>query len=482
MQLYNTLSRELEDVTATRPPHLGFYACGPTVYDYAHIGHLRKFIMDDVLVRALKRAGFEVQHVQNITDVGHLASDADTGEDKLEKGAKKYGKSVWDVAHEFEDYFWYSMNLVNVRRPDVAPRATDHIPEQLAMVQELERRGYTYVIEDDGVYFDTSKLDDYGKLAQLDVDNLMAGARVEQVTGKRSPTDFALWKFERPGENREMVWESPWHPRSFPGWHIECSAMSMKYLGEQFEIHTGGIDHIPVHHTNEIAQSEAATGKKPFVRLWVHHNFLSVEGEKMSKSLGNFYTVDDVMSRGYEPMALRLLFLTSHYRSELNFTWDNAAAMHKNYLRLLEQMSQLKQESSRTVLSEDKMAKIDEYRQRFFGHLEHDLHTPEALAVVWEVVKSNIPGPDKYDLLLEFDEVFGLDLQHADERLAQWRQSSQLRVEQLPQEIQALLEERQLVRDAKDWVRSDELRVQLKTLGYEVTDDRDKGQLVFPAL
>ncbi len=289
---------------------IGLYACGFTVYDYTHLGHLRKYTMDDVLIRALRYgnaelgekigmnlAPYEVTFVQNVTDVGHLASDADTGEDKLEKGAKKYGKSVWDIAHEFEEYFFKSMDLMGNLRPDVSCRATEHIEEQLNMVLELEKKGFTYVIENDGVYFDTSKFPEYGKMAGLHLDDQEEGARIGAVEGKRNPSDFALWKFERTGENRAMVWPSPWNERSFPGWHIECSAMAMKYLGEQFDIHTGGIDHIPVHHTNEIAQAEAVTGKQPFVNYWVHHNHLHINSEKMSKSLGNFYTIDDLKER-----------------------------------------------------------------------------------------------------------------------------------------------------------------------------------------
>ena len=276
MQLFNTLTRSNEQVIPIHNNSLGLYACGFTVYDYTHLGHLRKYSMDDVLVRMLRHEGFEVHFVQNITDVGHLASDEDTGEDKLEKGAKKYGKTVWEIAKEFESYFWKSMDAMGNLRPDVSCRATDHIKEQLELVLELEKKGHTYVIEGDGVYFDTSTFPEYGKMARLNLEQQKEGARVDQVAGKRNPSDFALWKFERPGENRQMVWKSPWSDRSFPGWHVECSAMAMKYLGEQFEIHTGGIDHIQVHHTNEIAQSEAATLKHPFVKIWVHHNHLRI--------------------------------------------------------------------------------------------------------------------------------------------------------------------------------------------------------------
>ncbi len=462
MKLYNTLSRQIDEIQPFNPPQIGLYACGLTVYDYTHLGHLRKYTLDDVLIRTLRHAGFKVKFVQNVTDVGHLTSDSDTGEDKLEKGARKYGKTAWEVAREFEDYFWKSMDLMGNLRPDVSCRATEHIEEQLEMVKTLETNGFTYVIENDGVYFDTSKLGDYGKLATIDIEQLKEGARIERIPGKKNPTDFALWKFERPGENRAMVWPSPWHPRSFPGWHIECSAMSMKYLGDQFDLHTGGIDHINVHHTNEIAQAEAATGKQPFVKYWVHHNFLRVDGEKMSKSLGNFYTIEDILKRGINPKALRLLFLTGHYRSEMNFTWQNLEGMQKTFDRLVAQVHQLRSESGRTVLSEDKLSQVDEYRQRFFRAMEDDLKTPEAIAVMWEMLKSNIPGPDKYDLVIEFDEVLGLGLRES--------QPTAKPTEGISPEIQVLIDQRQAARQAKDWAKADQLRDQLATMGYLVKD------------
>lgn len=467
MKLYNTLSRTIETVQPMHNQSIGMYACGLTVYDYTHLGHLRKYSMDDVLVRTLRHAGLHVKFVQNVTDVGHLASDADTGEDKLEKGAKKYGKTVWDVAHEFEEYFWKSMDLMGNLRPDVSCRATDHIQEQLEMVKTLEAKGFAYVIEGDGVYFDTSKLADYGKLAGFDPEQLQAGARIEVIEGKRNPTDFALWKFEREGENRAMVWESPWHPRSFPGWHIECSAMAMKYLGEQFEIHTGGIDHIPVHHTNEIAQAEAATGKQPFVKYWVHHNFLRINNEKMSKSLGNFYTIDDVIEKGFEPQALRLLFLGVHYRSEMNFTWENLAGAQTSWNRLKNLIVDFKKETERTTLSEDKLQKINEYRQRFFEQMENDLHTPEAMAVFWEVVKSNIPGTDKYDLLTEFDEVLGLGIGSMQYGVLSMQY---LEINQLPVNVQQLIQDREEARKNKDWEESDRLRGEIEKAGYKLID------------
>jgi cysteinyl-tRNA synthetase len=357
-------------------------------------------------------------------------------------------------------------------RPDVSCRATDHIQEQLEMVKTLEKKGFAYVIEGDGVYFDTSKLDDYGKLARLNLKDLQEGARIEKVEGKRNPTDFALWKFERPGENRAMVWESPWAKRSFPGWHIECSAMAMKYLGEQFDVHTGGIDHIPVHHTNEIAQAEAATEKKPFVKYWVHHNFLRVSGEKMSKSLGNFFTIDDVLKKNFSPKALRLLFLTTHYRSEMNFTWENLEGAQKAWERLVKSVDEFRHEEERTILSEEKLKKVDELREKFFSFMEDDLKTSEAIAVVWEVVKSNIPGPDKYDLLLEFDEVLGLGLRTVSMTDLQPKAET-VESSTLPAEVQQLIEARKQAKQEKNWQKSDELRQAIEAAGFSLVDQKN---------
>ncbi|PWU24191.1 cysteine--tRNA ligase [Candidatus Cerribacteria bacterium 'Amazon FNV 2010 28 9'] len=468
MKLYNTLSRSIEDVQPFVSGKIGLYACGPTVYDYAHIGHMRKYTMDDVLIRTLKHAGFAVTHVMNITDVGHLVSDDDVGEDKMEKGAKKYGKTVWELAKEFEAFFWKSIDAMAVNHPDVSCKATDHIAEQIALVQTLEQKGFTYVIGD-GVYFDTSKFPGYGELSRLDPEHLKAGARVEMVEGKKHPTDFALWKFSPEKEHRQMEWESPWG-KGFPGWHIECSAMSMKYLGEHFDIHTGGIDHIPIHHTNEIAQSEAATGKHPFVKYWVHHNFLRVNGEKMSKSLGNFYTVDDIVSKGFSPMALKLMFMGAHYRSELNFTWENIAATQTAYEKLVASLSTAHQESDRTILSDEKLQKVNEYRTKFFSLLEEDLHTPEAMSVFWEVLKSNIPGGDKYELIMEFDTVLGLKLR---ENVAAYESKH----EHIPSGVRQLVDMRQAARDAKDFAKSDTLRDEIARFGWSV-EDTASGQKV----
>ncbi len=473
MKLYNTATKSVEDISPREEKKIGLYACGPTVYDFAHIGHMRKYTMDDVLVRTLKHSGYAVTHVMNITDVGHLVSDGDDGEDKMEKGARKYQKTVWEVAKEFEDFFWKSLQRMNVARPDVSCRATEHIAEQIALIQQLEKKGYTYIIPD-GVYFDSSTFDRYGDLAGIKKEDLLAGARVEMVEGKRLPTDFALWKFSPPGEKRQMEWESPWAPPGrekvlgFPGWHIECSAMAMKYLGDQFDIHTGGIDHIPIHHTNEIAQSECASGKHPFVRYWVHHNFLRVEGEKMSKSLGNFLTMDDIIAHGIDPMALKLLFLSSHYRSELNFTWENVDGAAKSYARLINILRQAKNDVEQPMLSPEKMQKVQEYRDTFFAHMENDMHTSEALAVLWEVVKSNVPSQDKYDLLVEFDTVLGLDLANA-----VGKETSQ----PVPSEIQELLNQRAIARAQKDFTLTDSLRDKILASGWNV-QDTPSGQRV----
>jgi cysteinyl-tRNA synthetase len=469
MKLYNTLSRQIDEVVPLESGKIRMYACGPTVYDYAHIGHMRKYTMDDVMVRTLKHAGLSVKHVMNITDVGHLVSDDDVGEDKMEKGAKKYGKTVWEIAQEFEDFFWRVIDAMGVARPDISCRATKHIDDQIELIKRLEKNGLTYVIED-GVYFDTSKFPSYGEMAKLDKEELKAGARVEMVAGKKNATDFALWKFSPKNEKRQMEWESPWGV-GFPGWHIECSAMAMHYLGEQLDIHTGGIDHIPIHHTNEIAQAEGATGKKPFVKYWVHHNFLRVENEKMSKSLGNFFTLDDVIAKGYSPMALKLLFLGSHYRSELNFTWTNLDASQKAYDRLIGILCQAQKEEERSVLSDEKLQKLNEYRTRFFEQMENDLHTPEAMAVLWEVVKSNIPGKDKFDLLIEFDGVLGLGLAKA------CAVASEKKADAVPSGVQMLLDQRQTARDNKDFATSDMLRDEIAKLGWMV-EDSVSGQTI----
>ncbi len=455
MKLFNTLSRQIEEVVPIENNKIGLYSCGPTVYDNAHIGHMRKYVGDDVLVRTLKYFGYKVEHVMNITDVGHLVSDADEGEDKMEKGARKHGLSVWDVAEKFTQQFFDSTDQLNVVRPNTVCKATDHINKQIQLIKTLEEKGFTYQIED-GVYFDTAKFPEYGSLSNLD--QVKAGARVEFNQSKRNSTDFALWKFSDPSEKRQMEWESPWGT-GFPGWHIECSAMSMKYLGEQFDIHTGGIDHIETHHPNEIAQSEAATGKKPFVKLWMHHNFLLVDGQKMSKSLGNLYTVDDVKAKEIEPLALRYLYLQTHYRKELNFTFESLSAAAQALKRLRAVSSKIKITNNKSN-SDFESDTFQEYQEQFKSALADDLNTAQALALLWEVGRSSdLSGEQKRFLITEFDSVLGLNLMDVTTT-----------DKEMPEEVQTLLDQRQMLRKAGNYAQADALRDKIIALGYEVTD------------
>lgn len=456
MKLYNSLTKQIEVFEPINPPKVGFYTCGMTVYDFAHIGHGRKYVGDDILRRILMRFGFSVLHVQNVTDVGHLASDGDEGEDKMEKGAKKYGKTVWEVAKFYEDHFFTTMDSLNILRPTVSCRATDHIPEQIALISALEKKGLAYDTPE-AVYFDVTKFEGYAELfGRQKLEDKKAGVREAVVEGehKKHAADFALW-FKRVGRfaDHAMHWTSPWG-EGFPGWHIECSAMSMKYLGDQIDIHTGGIDHIPVHHPNEIAQSEGATGKQ-FVKYWVHYNFLRVDGKKMSKSLGNFYTVEDVIGWGIDPLALRYFYLTAQYRSELNFTRESLDAAASALKELKKQVAVIRSSAaSRNTLSGEKLDKVDVFRGRFDEALANDMNTPQALAVVWEMIKTNIPSHDKYDLLLDFDEVLGLKLVEA--------QAAEISGDP---EMGKKLDE---LRAAKKYEEADALRNDLITKGFTV--------------
>ena len=319
LKLYNTLTRKKEDFKPLNDKEVGIYTCGPTVYNYAHIGNMRAYIFVDILVRYLRYSGYKVKHVMNITDVGHLTSDSDTGEDKVEKEAQKEGKTAWDIAKNYEKAFFEDSEALNIKKPDIIVKATDLIKEQISFIQKLEEKGFTYVLND-GVYFDSSKIKDYGKLAKLDIEGLRAGERVD-IRGKKNKTDFALWKFSPKDKKRDMEWESPWG-KGFPGWHLECSAIGLKYLGEQFDVHTGGIDHINVHHTNEIAQGEALTGKTP-AKYWMHSEFLLTGDTKMAKSRGNLVRVTDL---GVDPLAYRMLILQANYRDPLNFTDESIKA------------------------------------------------------------------------------------------------------------------------------------------------------------
>ena len=459
MKLYNTLNKKIEDFVPLNPPTVTLYTCGPTVYDYSHIGHARKYISDDILKRTLLYLGYEVKHIMNITDVGHLTSDEDAGEDKLEKGAKKAGKTVWEVAKFYTDYFFKILKNLNIINPEKFVYATDHIEIMTQLINQLSQKGFTYET-DEAVYFDTSKFKDYGKLSGQKLQEKLKGAREEVYIDqkKRNPTDFALW-FKRIGrfKNHTMHWNSPWGD-GFPGWHIECSAMSMKYLGETIDIHTGGVDHIPVHHENEIAQSEAATGKK-FVRFWMHNEFLLIEGRKMSKSLDNFYTVDDLIIKGIEPLALRYLFLQTHYRKQMNFTWKSAQAAQEVFSKLKSLVNSFKSPSNsfRTILSQEKLKQLDNFRTRFSEALSNDLQLPQAVSVMWEMLKSNIPSQDKLDLLFEFDQVLGLKLKEVEEII-------------MPNDIIKLAQDREEARKKGDFKKADDIRKQIEAKGYMLED------------
>ncbi len=486
MRLYNTLTRKIAKFEPVDPSGVRMYICGPTVYDYAHIGHMRTYVNTDLLWRTLEYNGLEVKTVMNITDVGHLTSDADTGEDKMERRAKREGKSVWEIAKFYTEDFFKFTQALNIRKPNVVCRATDNINEQIFLVRELEEKGFTYIIPEDGVYFDTSKLPDYGKLWPQEREKLKAGKRVKLEKGKKNPTDFALWKFEKPGEKRQMVWESPWGKRTFPGWHIECSAMSMKYLSDCFsggkffpekfktiDIHTGGVEHVPIHHTNEIAQSEAAIGK-PFVKYWFHAEHLLVEGKKMSKSKGNFYRLKDITQKGVEPLSLRYMFLMTHYRKKLNFTWDGLRAAQTALENLRKIIAEIKRTSKeRSVLSEEKLARVRKFQQKFKEKISEDLNIPQALSVVWQVIKSNVPSYDKYDLLLDFDQVLGLGLAVQAEAKTE-----------VPGTVKELVKKRKILRAEKKWAEADRVRLEIEKMGYKIEDTvkgtvlrkkRDKG-------
>jgi cysteinyl-tRNA synthetase len=458
--LTNSLTRKKEKFEAINPPNVGMYTCGMTVYDYAHIGHGRKYVSDDILKRVLIANGYKVKHVQNVTDVGHLVSDSDEGEDKLEKGAIRQGKTVWEVAEFFTKNFYDSMDELNIIRPDIICKATDHIKEQIEMVGKLMDKGYAYDTPE-AVYFDVTKFKKYGEAFGQKLEDKRTAARSEVQTGehKKHPADFALW-FKRVGrfENHTMHWESPWGD-GFPGWHIECSAMSTKYLGDQFDIHTGGEDHLSVHHPNEIAQSEAATGKSPFVKYWIHTAFLMVDGKKMSKSLGNFYTVEDIKKKGFDPLSLRYLYLTAHYRDPLNFTWESLQAAQNALEKLKSQISSLKSQTDRSVLSPEKEKEIEKFRNDFSASVNDDLNTSKALAVLWEVLKSNIPSGDKYDLALSFDEVLGLKLSESPDNKIK-----------ITDEIKNLLEKRETLRRDKKFEEADKIRKQIEEAGYAVND------------
>lgn len=454
LKLYNTAHKTKEIFKPISGQDVKLYTCGPTVYDYAHIGNLRSYVFEDILKRTLLFNGYRIKHVMNITDVGHLTSDADLGDDKMELKARKEKLSVTEIAQKYTDQFLKDINKLNVIKPDILAKATDHIKEQIIFITKLEKKGYTYITED-GVYFDTSKFPDYAKFARIDIEGLKEGARVKKNTAKKNITDFALWKFSRGEKQRLQEWDSPWGI-GFPGWHIECSTISMKFLGKQLDIHTGGVEHIPIHHTNEIAQSESLTGKR-FANYWMHNEHLFFDGSKMSKSKGNYATLQDVIDKGYNPLAYRHLLLTTHYRSKMNFTWQSLESSQHFLDSFYKRLQEL-----------PKPTKINsDYIEKFSKAINNDLDTPKALAIMQELLKSNLDKGIISATLLEFDRIFGLDMnKYISKKTA------------IPKELNVLLKQREQARLERNYRKSDKLRIKMSELGFEVKDTPTGQRLI----
>ena len=456
LRIYNTLTRQKEDFTPIHEGKAYMYSCGPTVYNYAHIGNLRTYIFMDLFRRTLRYDGYKLKGVMNITDVGHLLSDGDTGEDKMQKASREQKKSPWEIAAYYTDVFFTDLKKLNIGKPEIIAKATDHIQEMIDYVQKLVEKGYGYEI-DDGIYFDIGKFPGYGKLSRLNLEEQQAGARVEVNSQKRHPADFALWKKAEP--EHIMQWPSPWG-MGYPGWHIECSAMSLKYLGMPFDIHTGGVDHIPVHHENEIAQNEALTGKKS-VNYWVHGEFMLVNNGKMSKSLGNTYRISDLEERGYKALDFRYFCLNTHYRKKLNFTFEGLDAAKAAYARLLAQVYKHK-----TAKASGDTALAEKYLEQFRQAIDDDLNVPLALGILWTMMKET-PAKELYTAALEFDKVLGLDLDKTEAPKEEEQKTD------APQEVIALCEERKAAKAAKDWAKADKLRADIAAMGYTVVDTKD---------
>lgn len=450
---YNTLTKTKEEFKPLEGNEVRMYTCGPTVYKDASIGNMKSYIFMDTLRRTLKYNGYTLKHAMNITDVGHLVSDGDEGEDKMVKAAKEEKKTPLEIAAFYTEKFLTDFDRLNIDRPEIICKATDHIKEMEEFVQKLLDNGYAYETST-AIYFDVSKLDKYGLLSGIDLRNQKAGARVEVDEEKRNPYDFALW-IKAP-ENHIMKWESPWG-LCYPGWHIECSTMSNKYLGETFDIHTGGIDLVPTHHENEIAQSKGCTGKVP-AKFWMHCEFLLINGGKMSKSLGNVYLVQDIIDKGYEPLAFKMMCFTSHYRNKLNFTWEAVEASQNALNRLREGY---KKHSEGNEKIDDNV--IEEYKTKFQEAINDDLNMPVAMSVIWDVVKNPNKSKQLAELLLDFDKVLGVDIEKENED----------KVVEIPDEINELIEQRKQARENKDWALSDKIRDELKEKGYIVKDTKE---------
>src|SRR3989344_4483001 len=451
--LFNTLTQKKVVFKPLKTGVVGMYNCGPTVYNYAHIGNMRSYVFADVLRRTLEWNGYKVNQVVNITDVGEPSGDPDSGNDKIEESAKKEKKTAKEIADFYTKAFFDDIRKLNIETAGIIyPKATEHIKEQIALIERLEKKGVTYKTSD-GVYFDSSKFADYGKLGNINLEGLEEGARIGVNKEKKNPTDFALWKLSKvdeTGEKRQQEWPSPWGV-GFPGWHIECSAMSMKYLGETFDIHTGGIDHIPVHHNNEIAQSECATGKM-FVRYWLHNAFVNIAGEKMAKSEGNFIRLQSLEEHGIKPISYKYWLLTAHYRPPVTFSFEAVSAAETAFMKLLHQFS----------LIPDGGTVSDEYSRKFKEIINNDMDTPGAISLIWQLLKDEkVVKIDKKATILEFDKVLGLNILELSKKAV------------IPSEIKELVEERERARKEKDWKKADILRDEIKTRGYLVEDTKD---------
>ncbi len=456
---YNTLTGKKEKFIPINKNEVKMYSCGPTVYSYAHIGNFRTYIFVDSLRRTLEYNGYKMKHVMNITDVGHLTSDADTGEDKMEKAAKKEGKDPYEIAKFYANAFMNDMGKLHIEKPEIITKATDNIPQMIEMVKEIIKNGYGYETSK-GIYFDVSKLDKYPVLSNNSVEGQQAGARVEVDKEKRNPFDFALW-IKAP-ENHIMKWDSPWG-KSYPGWHIECSAMGRRFLGENFDIHTGGVDHIPVHHENEIAQCKGAFGHNP-ANFWMHCEFLLVDGGKMSKSLGNIYTISELKEKGIEPLAYKLFCFSSHYRNKLNFTFDGVKAsnialnrIRKGYLAHLNGNDSIEEKE------------IEEYENRFHNAINDDLNIPLAIGVLWDVIKNEKKSKELADLILRFDKVFGLDLANSEKYLQELNENEE-DISVIPEQVLQFANERKIARENKDFQKADLLRKKIEESGYQIKD------------
>ena len=454
LRFYNTLSRQKEEFKPLNPKYVTMYSCGPTVYSYAHIGNLRTYIFMDLIRRTLKLSGYKIKGVMNITDVGHLMADSDDGEDKMAVAAKKQNKTPWEIAEYYSKIFFEDLQKLNIGRPEIIAKATEHIDDMIKYVQNLESHGFSYETSD-GIYFDIAKFPNYGCLSRANLDDQLAGARVEVNDEKRHPADFALWKKADP--LHIMQWQSPWG-MGYPGWHIECSAMSQKYLGKTFDIHSGGVDHIPIHHENEIAQNEAITGEKS-VNYWIHGEFMLVDNGKMSKSLGNTYTIAQLEEKGYSPLDFRFFCLNTHYRKKLNFTFDGLDAAKVSRERLMQALALHK--ASSTPTNPDTIAK---YKQDFHAAIEDDINIPLALGLLFTAIKEP-KSKDIYELALYFDKALGLSL----DKLPAPKEETI----DVPEEVMALVEKRKQAKKDRDFALADQIRAEITALGYNVLDTRE---------